>query len=357
MDTDIATLFQSCGDGAVDCTNLVDTVRQAGEECAINDSWSSILHVLALSSVLSEPIVSVFPDVPHYARSLYHGVIQPQSTSQNLKVSESRPLIIFWSQYGNPSIARDSPYTTNHVVPLVASEAREQNRHVNEIVQKADDHPSTSVSRPKTKVKSKRAGKTKEQSNLNKQWRISTFFQKDAMISAHTHANIPPPNTARRPDSDERSAQLLINRPSSANTEGEVTRATIPTTNCNEHQGDRKIQSPWLTTYTWLQLEGGMFFCKSGTNANMTNIFTKGKPADLPKKDDMKKHCQSRDHIASLKNVCQKKAFEKAVSNVYDSAKECIMAQLATLFVFFKMLYCQQQTVAHNRSSSAQWCG
>ena len=48
----------------------------------------------------------------------------------------------------------------------------------------------------------------------------------------------------------------------------------------------------------------------------MTNIFTKGKPADLPKKDDMRKHCQSRDHVASMKNVCQKKAFEKAVSNV-----------------------------------------
>ena len=67
----------------------------------------------------------------------------------------------------------------------------------------------------------------------------------------------------------------------------------------------------------------------------MTNIFTKGKSADLPKKDDMRKHFQSRDHIAFLKNVCQKKAFEKAVSNVYDSAKESIMAQLATLYQMF----------------------
>ena len=68
----------------------------------------------------------------------------------------------------------------------------------------------------------------------------------------------------------------------------------------------------------------------------MTNIFTKGKSASLPKKDDMRKHSLSKDHIASLKNVSQKKAFEKAVSNVYDSAKESIMAQLATLFVFSK---------------------
>ena len=156
-----ATLFQSCGDGAVDCTNLVDTVSQAEEECAINGSWSSILLVFAPSSALSEPIVSVFPKITHYARSLYHGVIQPQSTSQHLKVSEFRPLIISWSQYGNASIATDSLYKPNHVVPLVASEAGEQDRHVNEIEQNADDHPSTSVGRPKTKVKSKRAGKTK----------------------------------------------------------------------------------------------------------------------------------------------------------------------------------------------------
>ena len=114
MDTDIATLFQSCDDGAVDCTNLVDIVRQAGEEHVINGTWSSTLHVLAPSSALSGPIV--FPDVSHYARSLYHGVIQPQSTSQHFNVSGFRPVIIFWSQYGNPSNAADSPYTPNHVL-------------------------------------------------------------------------------------------------------------------------------------------------------------------------------------------------------------------------------------------------
>ena len=68
----------------------------------------------------------------------------------------------------------------------------------------------------------------------------------------------------------------------------------------------------------------------------MTNIFTQGKFANLPKKDDLKKHSRSKDHIAALKNVSEKKAFEKAVSNVYDSAKESIMEQLATLFVFSK---------------------
>ena len=35
---------------------------------------------------------------------------------------------------------------------------------------------------------------------------------------------------------------------------------------------------------------GWHVFCKSCTKANMTNIFTKGKSADLPKKDDMRKH-------------------------------------------------------------------
>ena len=105
------------------------------------------------------------------------------------------------------------------------------------------------------------------------------------------------------------------------------------------------ISSPAIVVvyHIYLAAAGGWHvFCKSCTKANMTNIFTKGKSADLPKKDDMRKHLQSRDHIASLKNVCQKKAFEKAVLNVYDSAKESIMAQLSTLFVFSKVLYCQQ---------------
>ena len=148
--------------------------------------------------------MSVFPDVPHYARSLYHGVIQPQSTSQHLNVSGFRPLIIFWSQYGNPNKAPDSPYTPNHVVPLVASEE-------GELVVTSPSGPST--------------------------------------------------------EGVERSPQLLITTPCRPSTEGEVIAATIPTTNCNEHQGessieqnDRKIQSSWFTTYTWLQLEGGMFF-------------------------------------------------------------------------------------------------
>ena len=158
-------------------------VRQAGEECVMNGTWSSIVHVLALSSVLSEPIVSVFPDVPHYARSLYHCVIQPQSTSQHLNVSGFRPLINFWSQYGNPSKAADLPYTPNHVVPLVPSEE-------GELVVTSPSGPSTQD------------------------------------VERSPQLVVTSPNGPSTQDV-ERSPQFVVTTPSGPNTEGEIIAATI----------------------------------------------------------------------------------------------------------------------------------
>ena len=41
----------------------------------------------------------------------------------------------------------------------------------------------------------------------------------------------------------------------------------------SNEKNDRKIQSSWFTTYTWLQLEGGMFFFKYCPRAKMINLF------------------------------------------------------------------------------------
>ena len=40
-----------------------------------------------------------------------------------------------------------------------------------------------------------------------------------------------------------------------------------------------------------------MFFCKSCVKAKMSNVFTKGKSASLPRKVYMNKHNRSKDHI------------------------------------------------------------
>ena len=63
--------------------------------------WSSLLQILALSTVLQKSIQTVYPDVPCYARPLLHGTVEPlEYTCTNTDVVpeisfSKHPIVIF----------------------------------------------------------------------------------------------------------------------------------------------------------------------------------------------------------------------------------------------------------------------
>ena len=178
-----------------------------------------------------------------------------------MNVSGFRPLIIFWSQYGNPNKAADSPYTPNHVVPLVASEE-------GELVVTSPSGPSTEgVERsPQLRITTPSGPSTEGVERLPQLLITRPSGPSTEGVERSPQLLITSPSSPST-EAVERSPHFVVTAPSGLSTEGKDITATIPTTNCNEHQdessiekNDRKIQSSWFTTYTWLQLESGMFF-------------------------------------------------------------------------------------------------
>ena len=127
MKCDIATLLHTlyCAQSTDESDGDVETwFRREGELTATPKKWSSVLQVLALSTVVQMDISMLYPSVP-YARPALHGTVTPlREQSRQYNVSEddttvAHPMIIMWARDSNFDNTPGSMYTPNHVVPVV----------------------------------------------------------------------------------------------------------------------------------------------------------------------------------------------------------------------------------------------
>ena len=126
-----------------------------------NNRWCSILHVLALSTVLQKNIVSLFPNVSALYRPLLHCVAKPfhrEYTEFKYVPESTSHIIILWSRDGQLDNDPDVMFSPNHVVPLVPAI-------------KDDDKPRRPMSKKRP---------------ISKQGKISTFFKPKAVASQAT---------------------------------------------------------------------------------------------------------------------------------------------------------------------------
>jgi hypothetical protein len=79
--------------------------------------------------------------------------------------------------------------------------------------------------------------------------------------------------------------------------------------------------------------EKNAFFCEWCEKGNKTNIFTLGKDASSPKRDDFEKHQSTKDHKLVAAGDRQKESMTKAIVTANNSAKNAIKAQMATVLV------------------------
>ena len=99
-------------------------VRRDAQINKIHGRWSSIMQILALSTLLGKDIQSLFPDVEHYARFLYHVVITPLPTDRRPvpDLPDNIPeLIILWSR-SNLDNRPGVIYSPNHIVAVTRAE-------------------------------------------------------------------------------------------------------------------------------------------------------------------------------------------------------------------------------------------
>ena len=76
--------------------------------------WCSMIHILALSSVLDTQVTSVYPEANDGIRPMFHATIQPESRN-----SHSTVLSIMWSRDGNLDNRDGAVFQPNHFVALL----------------------------------------------------------------------------------------------------------------------------------------------------------------------------------------------------------------------------------------------
>ena len=94
--------------------------REAIGGCQIGE-WSSLIHIMALSTVIGRPIFTIYPSCSKAIRPLLQGLIKPRIQTSN-KISDNNCFYILWSRDGGLDNRPNAVYVPNHFVPLFQRE-------------------------------------------------------------------------------------------------------------------------------------------------------------------------------------------------------------------------------------------
>lgn len=105
--------------------NIPEYIQAEGVKTSEDKRWASILHVMALSSILGRKIRSVYPDIQWNYRELYNTIIEPTGNKsfrypEHYNISPET-ITIFWTRDGSLN-QTDHMFIPNHIVPLFPSE-------------------------------------------------------------------------------------------------------------------------------------------------------------------------------------------------------------------------------------------
>ena len=108
--------------------NKMEAVKEEAFVACEKGEWSSLVHFMGLSSVMSTPIRSIYPNVGFRYRPLMHRELQPRRCPSeiSLKVT-NEPINILWSRDGNLDSRPGAWYQPNHFVPIVFGTSTDEN--------------------------------------------------------------------------------------------------------------------------------------------------------------------------------------------------------------------------------------
>ena len=95
----------------------VEAVKAEAMSASKDKVWSSLVHLMALSTVIKRPIFSVYPNTNPALRPLIRGLVHPRVSS----AADVLPIYILWSRDGNLDNRSGAVYQPNHFVPLVCN--------------------------------------------------------------------------------------------------------------------------------------------------------------------------------------------------------------------------------------------
>lgn len=97
--------------------------------------WSSLIHIMALATVICRPIFTIYPNCAVGIRPLLHGLVKPRGKAET--VSDKECFYILWSREGGLDNRPNAIYVPNHFVPLFQENAEEETCQKDEPIRKA----------------------------------------------------------------------------------------------------------------------------------------------------------------------------------------------------------------------------
>ena len=106
--------------------------------------WLSMLNILALASLISRPIFSLYPNVNFPFQKLLHRVVMPKLSQVEGYESESQvnKINILWSRVGGFDNHPGSCFVPNHFVPVAPRTEHNDKKILS--------HPKTTVNKQKS---------------------------------------------------------------------------------------------------------------------------------------------------------------------------------------------------------------
>lgn len=146
----------SLSDDKNDATDRVAAIKREAMVTCVFKKWAGLVQIHALATVVGCTIQSIYPNVCHGIRPLFHGCIRPR---EDHREHQREPFFIMWTRDSNFDNRRGSMFQPNHFVPLL-NPAYDINS--------ARDFPSMTPFLPNTGLKT--SGRKSERVSSFKTW-------------------------------------------------------------------------------------------------------------------------------------------------------------------------------------------
>ena len=97
----------------------------------------------------------------------------------------------------------------------------------------------------------------------------------------------------------------------------------------------RRFMPSWKNDFPWVTVSDGLMRCQYCTEAGKRNVFTTT-GCDKLKKDALRKHALTNDHVAAVQAKAGRKDMQRAVANTYRQQELAVRAALRTIYFMAK---------------------
>ena len=96
-----------------------DAVKAEAVATCEDKQWASLIHMMAMPSVIWRSVYSLYPEVNFRFRPLMMNLLKPQRS--NADHTLDKPVYFLWSREGNLDNRPNAWYEPNHIVPVMCA--------------------------------------------------------------------------------------------------------------------------------------------------------------------------------------------------------------------------------------------